>query len=314
MNVMFVDTVHPVLQDTLEAAGVQCANYEEASIADIERDIANFNGLIIRSRFPVNKAFLAKATALQFIGRSGAGMENIDVDYCSNRGITLINAPEGNRTAVGEHAVAMLLSLMNNLHQGQLEIKSGAWDREGNRGHELSGKTVAIIGYGNTGAAFAKCLRGFDVRILAHDKYKSGFGDEWVQETSLHQICDEADVLSLHIPLTAETKYYTNNALLQSFRKPIYVINTARGKCLNTADLVENMESGKVLGACLDVFEYEQASFENLESAKLPAAYSALLQSKKVVLSPHVAGWTVESYQKLSEVLAEKITALVVKQ
>lgn len=307
MKVAFIDTVHPCLQESLEKAGMECYNCEGESQEDILQKIHEFDGLVIRSRFTLSEDVLTRASNLKWIARSGAGMENIDTKYCEKRGIQLFNAPEGNRTAVGEHAMGMLLSLLNNLRQGQDQINQGIWDREGNRGTELTGKTVGIVGYGNTGSAFAKCLAGFDVQILAHDKYKTGFSNGNIHEATLEDIHNQADVVSLHLPLTEETYHYLNDDFVSQLAKPVYVINTARGKCLDTSALVTGLKSGKILGACLDVLEYEKASFEKLESDQLPADFQFLLESDRVVLSPHVAGWTYESYRKLSEVLATKI-------
>ena len=238
-------------------------------------------------------------------------MENIDVEYAESKGIRCLHAPEGNRDAVGEHALGMLLSLFNNLCRANKEVREGKWIREGNRGIELMGKTVGIIGYGNMGSAFAERLKGFGVKILAYDKYKAGFGNTTVTESTLQQLFDEADVLSLHTPLTDETAYMINDAFIGSFRKAIYIINTARGKCLDTAALVKNLQSGKVKGACLDVLEYESVSFEKLDASALPAPMQYLIQSDRVILSPHIAGWTHESNYKISRILAEKMIAVL---
>jgi D-3-phosphoglycerate dehydrogenase len=237
-------------------------------------------------------------------------MENIDVTYAESKGIKCLHAPEGNRDAVAEHAVGMLLALFNNIPRADKEVREGKWIREGNRGIELMGKTVGIIGYGNMGSAFAERLKGFGVKVLVYDKYKKDFGNEFVRETSLEDIFDQADVLSLHTPLTPETTYLVDDAFLKKFRKNIYVINTARGKCLNTTDLVNNLDSGKVSGACLDVLEYEMVSFENLDVHALPEAFQRLIKSDKVILSSHIAGWTHESNEKIAEILAKKIVHL----
>jgi D-3-phosphoglycerate dehydrogenase len=241
-------------------------------------------------------------------------MESIDATYAEHRGITCINSPEGNRDAVGEHAIGMLLMLFNNLNKADHEVRNGRWNREENRGIELQGKTIGIIGYGNTGSAFAKKLKGFDVNILAYDKYKKGFGTKEIEQAGLSDIFENADILSLHIPLNAETEYMVNDSFLKSFRKNIYVINTARGRCLKTDDLVKNMKEGKVLGACLDVNEYEDSSFEKFEirNSKFEKGdtWQYLINSERVVLSPHIAGWTVESNEKIARVLFEKIKAV----
>jgi len=258
-------------------------------------------------------------------------MENIDVAYATQKGIACVNSPEGNRDAVAEHALGMLLCLFNNITKANAEVKNGKWLREENRGIELCGKTVGIIGYGNMGAAFAQRIQGFGVKVLAYDKYKTNFGNEFVKECSLQEIFEQADVLSLHTPLTEETNYLINDTFINSFKKPIYIINAARGKCLNTADLVKNIESGKVSGACLDVLEYEAVSFEGnafLHSAKpskknksdeliddkdIPRPMQYLMKSDKAILTPHIAGWTHESNIKLAKFLAEKIIAVLKK-
>jgi D-3-phosphoglycerate dehydrogenase / 2-oxoglutarate reductase len=307
MKVYFLDTVHPILAQRLAAAGHQCVDatqltYEECCVA-----LNDAEGIVIRSRFPMNESLLKHAPQLKFIARSGAGMENIDEAYTSARGIICYNAPEGNRNAVGEHALGMLLSLFNNLNKGDREVRKGIWDREGNRGVELDGKTVGIIGYGNNGSAFAKKLRGFDVDVLAYDKYVSGFGNDFVKEVTLQEIFDQSDVVSFHIPQNDETRFMGNADFFHAFKKPIYIINLSRGKIIRTTDLVNAIQNGKVLGACLDVLEYESSSFEKIFDDTIPDALNYLVHSDKVILSPHVGGWTVESYFKLSDVLADKI-------
>ena len=234
-------------------------------------------------------------------------MEGIDVDYATRAGIKCFNAPEGNRNAVGEHAVGMLLALMNKMIRADDEVRNGIWKREENRGFELEGKTVGLIGYGNTGGAFARKLAGFDCSVLAYDKYKSGFSDEYVKEAGMDEIFSRSDVLSLHVPLTEETHYLVNTEYLQKFDKDIWLINTSRGKVVNTAELVNALDSGKILGAALDVLEYESLSFEGLQNNELPEPYRVLAASDKVILSPHVAGWTFESKVKLAETIVGKI-------
>lgn len=307
MKVYFLDTVHPILEERLSKAGYTCVDLTALSKEQCQQQIHDAHGLVIRSRFPMNEDFLKHAPKLKFIARSGAGIENIDLSYTDKRGIVCHNAPEGNRNAVGEHALGMLLSLLNKLNKGDREVRNGLWDREGNRGVELDGKTIGIIGYGNNGATFAKKLRGFDVQVLAFDKYKAGFSDEIVQESSLQRIFEEADVLSFHIPQNEETLFMGDDAFFSQFKKPFYVINLSRGKIIRTTDLMKGLDSGKILGACLDVLECESSSFENIFSGKTPPAFQSLLASDKVVLSPHVGGWTAESYFKLSDVLADKI-------
>ncbi len=310
MKILFIDSNHPSLHQTLEKAGHVCHLHYDWTKEEIIQNIHLYDGIIIRSKIKITKAILDKATNLKFIARAGAGMENIDVAYAESKGIKCIHAPEGNRDAVGEHALAMLLALFNNVLRADKEVREGKWLREENRGVELMGKTVGIIGYGNMGSAFAERLKGFGVKLLVYDKYKTNFGNECIQESSLERIFDEADIVSLHVPLTAETERMVYDTFINSFRNNIYIINTARGKCLNTDDLVMNLKSGKVLGACLDVLEYEMTSFETLDLTMLPEAFQYLTKSDKVILSPHIAGWTIESHRKIAMVLAEKILQL----
>jgi D-3-phosphoglycerate dehydrogenase len=250
---------------------------------------------------------LKDAVNLKFIARSGAGMENIDELYCADRNIVLFNAPEGNRNAVGEHALGMLLALLNKLHTADREVRTGKWDREGNRGNELDGKTIGIIGFGNNGKAFAKKLRGFDVKILAYDKYKQNFGDHFVMECTLNAIMENADVISFHIPQNTETLFMANDLFFSQLQKAVYVLNLSRGKIVETSALVKAMQEGKVIAAGLDVLEYEKTSFEAFNEQKIPENLKYLIASDNVILTPHVGGWTTESYFKLSNVLADKI-------
>ncbi len=307
MKVIFLDTVHSILEERLSAANFACIDATELSLAECKSLIEDADGIVIRSRFPMDEEFLSGARSLKFIARSGAGMENIDVPYCENRNIQLFNAPEGNRNAVGEHALGMLLSLLNKLHTADREVRSGKWDREGNRGIELDGKTVGIIGYGNNGEAFARKLRGFEVKTLAYDKYKTGFGNEFVTEASLEELYREADVISFHIPQNEETRFWADEAFFEAVTHPFFLLNLSRGKIVKTAALLKAIEAGKVLGAGLDVLEYEKASFENFFDGDMPMPFEHLLKSEKVILTPHVGGWTNESYFKLSDVLADKI-------
>lgn len=309
MKVLFLDTVHEVLEKRLAEQGFQCIHLENTTVEEMAPHFDSCGGVVIRSRFPMNAAFLSKLPHIQFIARSGAGMENIDVDYCEQRGILLFNAPEGNRNAVGEHALGMLLSLLNKLHTADREVRAGKWRREENRGEELDGKTVGIIGYGNNGSAFAKKLRGFDVSVLAYDKYKSDFGDSFVKEAELQEIFKRADVVSFHIPQNEETLFFADRAFFSSFNKPIWLLNLARGKIVKTSALVEGLKNGKIKGAGLDVLEYEKSSFESFFDQEIPEDFKYLLESERVILSPHVGGWTQESYFKLSDVLADKIIA-----
>jgi D-3-phosphoglycerate dehydrogenase len=294
----------------LEQAGF--VNHEDftSSKAEIEAKIHNYQGIVIRSRFKIDKTFLDKATNLKFIARVGAGLESIDCDYAQSKNIALIAAPEGNRNAVAEHSLGMILSLFNNLNQADAEIRAGHWNRESNRGHELDGKTVGIIGYGNMGKAFAKKLRGFEVEVLCYD-IQENVGDDNVRQVSFAEFQEKVEVLSLHLPWTPETDKMVDAAFINGFAKPLWIINTSRGKNIVTADLVSALKSGKVLGAGLDVLEYEKLSFETLfQEATTPEAFQYLLNAKNVVLTPHIAGWTFESHERLAQVIVDKIKAL----
>lgn len=307
MNVVFLDTVHPILAERLTNSGYNCIDATNASLETCRTLLQTAEGIVVRSRFPMDATLLDFAPRLQFIARSGAGMENIDEAYTTSRSITLFNAPEGNRNAVAEHALGMILSLFNRIPQADKQVRNGQWDREGNRGIELDGKTVGIIGYGNNGRAFAKKLRGFDVDVLAYDKYVSGFGDDAVEEVQMNAIFDRADIISLHIPQNEETLFLVDDHFIESCKKPIYLVNLSRGKIVRTSALVAGLKSGSILGACLDVLEYEKSSFESFFEQDISPDFHYLLDSEKVLLSPHVGGWTHQSYFKLSDVLADKI-------
>jgi len=307
MKVVFLDTVHSILEQRLAKHGYFCVDATGISREEILPILNDAVGIVIRSRFRMDETFLKSAPHLKFIARSGAGMENINESYCEDRGITLFNAPEGNRNAVAEQALGMLLALFNKLISADADVRSGNWNREKHRGIELDGKTVGIIGFGNNGSAFAKKLRGFDVNVLAYDKYKSGFGNQFIKESGLEEIYENSDVVSFHIPQNEETLFMANDAFFSKFKKPIFLINLSRGKIVRTSALVEALKNGKVLGACLDVLEYEKASFESFFEQEIPDDFKYLLESDKTILSPHVGGWTNESYFKLSDVLADKI-------
>ncbi len=310
IKILHIDSNHPLLWRQLQEAGF--VNHEDfvSTKEQIEAKIQDYQGIVIRSRFKIDKTFLDKATSLQFIARVGAGLESIDCDYASSKGIHLIAAPEGNRNAVGEHTLAMLLSLMNNLNKANSEIKLGQWNRESNRGQELDGKTVCIIGYGNMGKAFAKKLRGFEVKVLFHDILPN-VADENAQQVSLEELQEKADVLSLHIPWTPETDKMVNADFINHFAKPFWFINTSRGNNVVTADLVTALKSGKILGAGLDVLEYEKLSFESLfQDQNIPEAFQYLLNADNVLLSPHIAGWTFESHEQLARVIVNKIKSI----
>ena len=310
INILFIDSVHPLLQKELEAHGFICHLQYEWSREKIEEELNKFDGVVIRSRVKLDKELIDKGTKLKFIARAGAGMENIDVPYAESKGIKCLPSAEGNRDAVGEHALGMLLCLFNNINRADREVRQGLWVREGNRGVELQGKTVGIIGYGNMGSAFAQRLKGFDCTVIAYDKYKKNYSNEYVREVTMEVLFEKTDVLSIHLPLTQETNKIVNRAFLEKFKKNIYFINTSRGKQVVTDDLVAFMKSGKVIGACIDVMEYESLSFEGLAKNNLPPSFQYLAASDRVVLTPHIAGWTHESNEKISAVLAKKILEL----
>jgi D-3-phosphoglycerate dehydrogenase / 2-oxoglutarate reductase len=307
IKILHIDSNHPLLRNQLQEAGFTNEEDFTSTKEEIEAKIQNYNGIVIRSRFKIDKTFLDKATNLQFIARVGAGLESIDCDYAASKGIHLIAAPEGNRNAVGEHAIGMLLSLMNKLNRADKLVREGKWIREGNRGFELEHKTIGIIGYGNMGKSFAKKLRGFDVNVLCFDILEN-VGDKNAIQVSLQELQEKSDVLSLHIPWTPATDKIVNSDFINSFAKPFWFINTSRGNNVLTSDLVEALKSGKILGAGLDVLEYEKLSFENLfiDSEK-PVAFQYLLDSENVLLTPHIAGWTFESHEKLAQTIVDKI-------
>ncbi|MEM9648552.1 MAG: 2-hydroxyacid dehydrogenase [Bacteroidota bacterium] len=305
MKVLHLDTNHPLLLEQFEALGFENHEDYESSKAQVEAKIDLYDGVIIRSRFTIDRDFLDKATNLKFIGRLGAGLENIDTAYAKQKGVFLASAPEGNRNAVGEHTLGMLLSLMNKMSKANREVKKGKWEREGNRGVELDGKTVGIIGYGNMGKAFARKLQGFDLEIICYD-IVGGVGDENARQVGIMEFQQKSDVVSLHVPQTDLTIGMVNSEFIEKFHKPFWLLNTARGKCVITKDLVTGLKSGKVLGAGLDVLEYEKKSFENMFVQK-PKAFKYLRKAKNVLLTPHVAGWTVESKEKLAQTIVDKI-------
>ena len=307
MKILHLDKNHPILIKQLKSAGA--TNHEDFTSPKetIEKIIDHYDGIVIRSRFKIDSQFLDAATNLKFIARVGAGLESIDIPYAESRGVTLISAPEGNKNAVGEHTLGMLLSLFNNLNKADRELRLGQWNREANRGAELDGKIVGLIGYGNMGKAFAKKLKGFNCTVLCYD-IKNDVGNKNATQVSLNTLQELSDVLSLHVPWTPLTNKIINADFINSFQKPFWLFNTARGKCVVTSDLVTAIKSGKILGAGLDVLEYENLSFESLFTDKeLPKAFQELLQFDNVLLSPHIAGWTTESKMKLAEITAEKI-------
>ena len=309
IKILHIDSNHPILWDQLQNAGFINHSDFSSSKEEIEAKIKDYQGVVIRSRFKIDKTFLEKATNLQFIARVGAGLESIDCDYAVAKNITLIAAPEGNRNAVAEHTLGMILSLFNKLNQAHSEIQAGHWNRESNRGYELDGRTVGIIGYGNMGKSFAKKLRGFDINVLCYDILEN-VGDANAKQVSLQELQEKAGVLSLHLPWTEQTNKMVDSDFINAFQKPFWIINTSRGKNIVTDDLVAAIQSGKILGAGLDVLEYEKLSFETLFHDKnTPEAFQYLLEAKNVILTPHIAGWTFESHERLAQVIVDKIKA-----
>ncbi|AZI54205.1 hydroxyacid dehydrogenase [Epilithonimonas vandammei] len=306
MKILQLDKNHPLISEQLTAKGFVVEEDHSSTYDEVLEKIIDYQGIIIRSRIPLDKNFLTRASHLKFIARVGAGMENIDIETAENLGIKLINSPEGNRDSVAEHVVGMLLILMNRLFIASNEVKNGIWKREENRGDELLGKTFGIIGYGNMGKATAKRLSGFGVEVIFHDILPN-LSDEFATQVSLEELQKRADILSLHIPLTSETHYLVDEEFISKMEKNFYFVNTARGKNLKTKALVKAIESGKVLGACLDVLEYEKSSFENLEIENQDLKY--LLDSEKVIVTPHIGGWTHQSKEKLAQVIVDKILA-----
>jgi D-3-phosphoglycerate dehydrogenase / 2-oxoglutarate reductase len=309
-KILFIDEAHPVLEAELQNMGFECCKDTQSSVEQIERKIHEYFGVVLRSRISLGRSFFDRATALEFVAREGVGLEHIDVDCAQNKGVAVIYSPEGSRDTVAEHALGLLLSLMNNLCRAGWQVRQGKWVREHNRGVEMKGKTVGILGYGNMGSAFAQRLKGFGVEVIAFDKYKPEYGDENAREVPLEILFEKSDVLSIHIPYSEANHYFIDREFLQKFRKDIFLVNTARGLVLNTADLVAALKSGKVRGAALDVLEYEESSFDKFRLDQLPPDFEYLAGAENVVLSPHIAGWSFESKRKHGEVLARKIRDL----
>jgi D-3-phosphoglycerate dehydrogenase len=306
-KVIVTDFLHPYLADWLVDKGFQVDIQETITNDELFSIIENYEGLVLSTKIKVTPTLIDKAKNLEFIARAGSGMENIDVVYAKSKGIHVVNSPEGNANAVAEHAVGMTLALLNNIVKSDAEIRNGVWQREPNRGEEIQGKTIGIIGYGHTGSRFAAKWGTFGVTILAHDKYKSGFGTTTVVEASVEDIWEKAEIISFHLPLNAETQFYCNAAFINKMKRPFWLINTSRGKIVNTANLIEGLDQGKILGAALDVFENEK--FYQLEGTDL-AQMQNLTKRHNIILTPHVAGWTHTSHLYLSKILAEKLDAL----
>lgn len=304
-KILIIDDLHPVFKERVIALGFEVDDKPLITRAETLAVIKDYVGIAVRTKFKIDKELFDVAPNLKFVARAGAGLDNIDILAAKERNIQLINAPEGNRDAVGEHAIGLLLSLMNNFPNADAQIRNGVWDREGNRGYELKGKTVGIIGYGFMGQKMARKLAGFEVNVIAYDKYQTGFGNEYAREVSMEEIVKHSDVLSLHIPLTTETKQMVDDEYFYHFKKPIFFINTSRGEIVNTAALLKNINSGKILGTGLDVLEVEK--FPNLQEQTW---FNELKNNDKVILTPHVGGWTFDSYRKISEVLAQKLAEI----
>ncbi len=304
-KILIIDDLHPAFKERALALGFEVDDRPLINRAETLAIIKDYVGIAVRTKFRIDQELLDVAPKLKFVARAGAGLDNIDVAVAEARNIQLINAPEGNNDAVGEHAIGLLLALMNNFKKADTEIRNGIWDREGNRGYELKGKTVGIIGYGFMGQKMARKLSGFEANVIAYDKYHTNFSDAYAREVSMEEIVKQSDILSLHIPLTKETRQMVDEEYLYHFKKPIFLINTARGEIVNTQAVLANIKNGKILGAGLDVLETEkfpllgeQVWFDELKAAG------------KVILTPHVAGWTFDSYRKISEVLAEKLAEI----
>ena len=305
-KILIADHLHPIFKEEAERMGFECHDKPLISREETLAIIHEYSVIAIRTKFQIDSELIDAGTNLKLIARAGAGMDNVDEEYARSKEIKCINAPEGNRDAVAEHVIGMLLSLSNNLNLADAQVRQGVWDREGNRGWELKGKTVAIIGYGNNGMMLARKLSGFELKVIAYDKYKTGFSDAFAQEVSMEQVVREADILSLHVPLSRETRQLFNDEYLFHFKKPIVLLNASRGEVVSTRTVVKGIRNGKISAAGLDVLEIE----------KFPALadqdwFKELSESKKVIMSPHIAGWTHESYFKISEVLAQKLQALV---
>jgi D-3-phosphoglycerate dehydrogenase / 2-oxoglutarate reductase len=310
MRILIVDEMHPSIVEMPKALGLEVDYFPNIDFEEVLLKVADYEGLIIRSKFKIGEQFLSYAKNLKFIGRAGAGLDLIDVDACDKAGVTVFGANEANKVAVAEHLIGMLLCLLHKINLGSNEVKMGIWNREQNRGEELFGKTVGIIGFGNNGQATAERLAAFGCKILAYDKFKYGFGTHLVKEVELNEIYEKAEILSLHIPLSKESDKWVNKSFFDKFKKPFYFCNIARGEIVVLADLVAAMKEGKVKGACLDVLENEKLKNLNVEQK---ASFNYLASQDNVILTPHVAGWSTESYVKINEVLRDKIKRIVEK-
>lgn len=306
MRIAFVDNVHPLLAERLQSAGHHCVFMEAMDSATLAEELHGIEGIVVRSR-ALSGSILAQAPSLRFVARVGSGLENIDRAYCEELGVLVLNSPEGNRDGVGEWCVAQTLVLLKHLYRANAQVHDGIWKREHNRGMDLAGKTVGIIGYGNMGSAFAEKLQGFGVKILAHDTFKKGFATEYVAEVSLKELLERSDIVSIHLPLDQRTHHYANAAFFAAAKKPIHLLNASRGAVLHTAALLNALDSGQVIGAALDVLEFERADLSGLDPATDPITWERLRGHPSVLLSPHIAGVTHEGKVKMAQVLADKI-------
>lgn len=312
-KILFIDRTHPYLPQRLNDLGFICETAYDLTKGAIEKILPDYFGVVLRSRINIDKTFIDAGYNLAFVAREGVGTEHIDLEYATSKNLEVLISPEGSRDTVAEHTLGLLLCLLNNLSRADAQVRRGEWVREGNRGLEIKGKTVGILGYGHMGSAFAQRLAGFEARVIAYDKYKENYGDQYAEAVDLQTLFSETDILSIHIPYSPANHYFIDDAFLRRFNKPVFLINTARGLVLNTADLVRYLQSGQVRGAALDVLEYEESSFEKIAAGDLPAPFQYLRQSGNVVLSPHIAGWSFESKLGHARVLAEKIENLFAK-
>jgi D-3-phosphoglycerate dehydrogenase len=310
-RVALIDKPHPYLIEQLNSKGFTCEEVYNSTFEELKPLLANYTGIVIRSRFTLDESFLNLCPQLRFIARMGIGLEHVDLDYAHKQGIKVFNSPEGSRDTASEHTLGLILGLLHHLNRSHLEIRQGIWDRKSNRGHELRHRTVGIIGYGNIGQAVAQRLSGFGCKVLAYDKFREHYGDEYATAVSLGELQAQADVVTVHIPYADYNHYFINAAFLSTFQQPIFLVNTARGLVLNTADLVEALKSGKVIGAALDVLEYEEQAFNVLKLDSLPAAFQYLRSSPNVILTPHTAGLSLEVMEAHARVLVEKITTFI---